>query len=120
MPTITLPDGSQRSFDHPVSTYDVAADIGPGLAKACVAGRVDGQRVDAHDKIEADAKLEIITPKDEDGLEIIRHSCAHLMGHATVADSKCLLDFQKLKGLVLSHQVDSDGLEFVTPAVGIP
>ncbi|MBL93498.1 MAG: threonine--tRNA ligase [Myxococcales bacterium] len=82
MPTITLPDGSQRNFDHPVSTYDVAADIGPGLAKACVAGRVDGARVDAHDKIENDAQLEIITPRDEDGLEIIRHSCAHLLGHA--------------------------------------
>ncbi len=82
MPVITLPDGSQRSFDQAVSTYDVASDIGPGLAKACIAGRVDGARVDAHDKIEADAKLEIITAKDEDGLEIIRHSCAHLLGHA--------------------------------------
>ncbi|MFD2176686.1 threonine--tRNA ligase [Veronia pacifica] len=82
MPVITLPDGSQRSFDNPVSTYDVAADIGPGLAKACIAGRVDGQRVDAHDLIENDASLEIITAKDEDGLEIIRHSCAHLLGHA--------------------------------------
>ena len=82
MPVITLPDGSQRSFDQAVSTYDVASDIGPGLAKACIAGRVDGARVDAHDKIETDAKLEIITAKDEDGLEIIRHSCAHLLGHA--------------------------------------
>ncbi|MGF1767347.1 threonine--tRNA ligase [Enterovibrio makurazakiensis] len=82
MPVITLPDGSQRSFDNPVSTYDVAFDIGPGLAKACIAGRVDGQRVDACDLIENDAKLEIITAKDADGLEIIRHSCAHLLGHA--------------------------------------
>ncbi|CZF79250.1 threonine--tRNA ligase [Grimontia sp. AD028] len=82
MPVITLPDGSQRSFDNPVSTYDVAADIGPGLAKACIAGRVNGQRVDACDLIENDANLEIITAKDEDGLEIIRHSCAHLLGHA--------------------------------------
>ncbi|WP_281545323.1 threonine--tRNA ligase [Grimontia sp. SpTr1] len=82
MPVITLPDGSQRSFDNPVSTYDVAADIGPGLAKACIAGRVNGQRVDACDPIENDANLEIITAKDEDGLEIIRHSCAHLLGHA--------------------------------------
>ena len=82
MPVITLPDGSQRSFDQAVSTFDVASDIGPGLAKACIAGRVDGARVDAHDKIDADAKLEIITAKDEDGLEIIRHSCAHLLGHA--------------------------------------
>ncbi|WP_421022086.1 TGS domain-containing protein, partial [Klebsiella pneumoniae] len=60
----------------------VASDIGPGLAKACIAGRVDGVRVDACDLIETDAQLEIITAKDEDGLEIIRHSCAHLLGHA--------------------------------------
>ncbi|MDD9194757.1 threonine--tRNA ligase [Aliivibrio sp. S3MY1] len=82
MPVITLPDGSQRQFDNAVSTMDVAADIGPGLAKACIAGRVDGVRVDACDLIENDAQLEIITAKDEDGLEIIRHSCAHLLGHA--------------------------------------
>ena len=82
MPVFTLPDGSTREFDGPTSTYMVAADIGPGLAKACIAGRINGDRVDAHDLIEADAKLEIITAKDEDGLEIIRHSCAHLLGHA--------------------------------------
>ena len=82
MPVITLPDGSTREFDQPVSVYDVAADIGSGLAKATIAGRVDGERVDACDIIEQDAKLEIITAKDEDGLEIIRHSCAHLIGHA--------------------------------------
>ncbi|MFS1703795.1 threonine--tRNA ligase [Alteromonas sp. AMM-1] len=82
MPVITLPDGSQRSFDNPVSVLDVAADIGPGLAKATIAGRVNGERVDACDIIESDAALQIITAKDEDGLEIIRHSCAHLIGHA--------------------------------------
>jgi threonyl-tRNA synthetase len=82
MPIITLPDGSQRSFENPVSVLDVAMDIGPGLAKATIAGRVDGVRVDACDTITEDAKLEIITAKDEDGLEIIRHSCAHLLGHA--------------------------------------
>jgi len=82
MPVITLPDGSQRAFDNPVSVLDVAMDIGPGLAKATIAGRVDGKRVDAVDVIKTDAKLEIITAKDEDGLEIIRHSCAHLLGHA--------------------------------------
>ena len=82
MPIITLPDGSQRSFDNPVSVLDVAMDIGPGLAKATIAGRVNGVRVDAVDVINEDAKLEIITAKDEDGLEIIRHSCAHLLGHA--------------------------------------
>lgn len=66
MPVITLPDGSQRQFDNAVSTMDVAADIGPGLAKACIAGRVDGVRVDACDLIENDAQLEIITAKDEE------------------------------------------------------
>ena len=82
MPVITLPDGSQRSFDNPVSVFDVAADIGPGLAKATIGGRVNGKRVDAHDIIEADAELTIFTTKDADGIEIIRHSCAHLVGHA--------------------------------------
>lgn len=73
MPVITLPDGSQRHFDHPVSPMDVARDIGPGLAKACIAGRVNGELVDAGDLIESDAQLAIITIKDEDGLEIMRH-----------------------------------------------
>jgi len=82
MPVITLPDGSQRSFENPVSTLDVANDIGPGLAKATIAGRVNGERVDACDLISDDSRLEIITAKDDDGLEIIRHSCAHLIGHA--------------------------------------
>jgi len=88
MPIITLPDGSKRQFENPVSVYQVAADIGPGLAKVTLGGRVflngdkAGQRVDAHDLITDDADLVIFTPKDEDGLEIIRHSCAHLLGHA--------------------------------------
>ncbi|GHA09302.1 threonine--tRNA ligase [Oceanisphaera arctica] len=82
MPTITLPDGSQRHFEQAVSVLDVAQDIGPGLAKACIAGRIDGQLVDACELINADAKLAIITAKDQDGLEILRHSCAHLLGHA--------------------------------------
>ena len=82
MPVITLPDGSQRAFDHSVSVLDVAQDIGPGLAKATIAGRVNGELVDACDLIEHDASLEIITQKSEEGLEIIRHSCAHLLGHA--------------------------------------
>jgi threonyl-tRNA synthetase len=88
MPVITLPDGSKRPFDNPVSVYEVAASIGAGLAKATLGGRVylsgdtTGQRVDAHDLITEDADLVIFTPKDEDGLEIIRHSCAHLLGHA--------------------------------------
>ena len=82
MPIITLPDGSQRQFDHPVSVLEVAQDIGAGLAKATIAGRVNGERRDACDVIDQDATFEIITAKDEDGLEIIRHSCAHLFGHA--------------------------------------
>lgn len=82
MPTITLPDGSQRQFDKPVSILEVAQDIGTGLAKATIAGRVNGERHDACDIIDQDASLEIITAKDEDGLEIIRHSCAQLLGHA--------------------------------------
>ncbi|KAB0683461.1 MULTISPECIES: threonine--tRNA ligase [Aeromonas] len=82
MPIITLPDGSQRQFAHAVSVMDVAADIGPGLAKACIAGRVNGELVDACELIEADSSLAIITAKDEEGLDILRHSCAHLLGHA--------------------------------------
>ena len=82
MPVITLPDGSKREFAQPVSTYDVAMDIGPGLAKACIAGRVNGELKDACDIMESDSELSIITAKDNEGLEILRHSCAHLLGHA--------------------------------------
>ncbi|RBP84399.1 threonine--tRNA ligase [Marinomonas rhizomae] len=82
MPVITLPDGSQRSFSTPVTVMQVAEDIGPGLAKATVAGRIDGQLVDACELISDDAKLSIITGKDPEGVEIIRHSFAHLVGHA--------------------------------------
>ncbi len=82
MPVITLPDGSQRAFDNAVSVLDVANDIGPGLAKATIAGIVDGNQVDACDLITRDAQLQIITSRDDAGLEIIRHSCAHLLGHA--------------------------------------
>ncbi len=82
MPVITLPDGSQRSFDNPVSVLDVANDIGPGLAKATIAGKIDGVQVDACEIMEKDAALQITTAKDDEGLEIIRHSCAHLLGHA--------------------------------------
>ena len=80
--TVTLPDGSQRSFDKPISIYELALDIGPGLAKATVGGRVNGERRDACDLITEDAEVSLFTAKDEDGLEIIRHSCAHLIGHA--------------------------------------
>ena len=79
---ISLPDGSQREFSHPVTVADVAADIGPGLAKAALAGRVDGKLVDTSYRIERDAELAIVTPRDEEGVEIIRHSTAHLLAHA--------------------------------------
>ena len=82
MLTITLPDGSDRSFDHPVSVMDVANDIGPGLARATLAGRVDGKLVDASYTIENDAELAIVTERDEEGLEVIRHSAAHLLAQA--------------------------------------
>ncbi|QNH16548.1 threonine--tRNA ligase [Xanthomonas sp. SS] len=82
MITITLPDGRRREFEHPVSPMDVAQSIGPGLAKATIAGQVDGRLVDACDLIEHDASLRLITAKDAEGVEIIRHSCAHLVGHA--------------------------------------
>ena len=82
MPIITLPNGDQKSFDQAVSVLEVAQSIGPGLAKNTVAGRVNGQLVDASDMITEDASLQIITPKDQEGVEIIRHSCAHLVGHA--------------------------------------
>ena len=79
---ITLPDGSRRGFEQPVTVAEVAASIGPGLAKAALAGKVDGRLVDTSHRIEADAALAIITEKDADGLEVIRHSTAHLLAYA--------------------------------------
>ena len=82
MPVITLPDGSQRSFDNPVSVFDVAMDIGSGLAKASLAGKIAGEIVDTSYLIKDDIALAIITERDEEGLELIRHSTAHLMAMA--------------------------------------
>lgn len=82
MPAITLPDGSIKNFDKSVTVYEVAQSIGPGLAKVCVAGKVNGKLVDACEVINEDCTLSIITPKDNEGVDIIRHSCAHLLGHA--------------------------------------
>lgn len=82
MPIITLPDGSTKTFDEAVSVMQVAESIGAGLAKATIAGRVNGKLQDAGDLITEDASLEIVTMKDDDGVHIMRHSCAHLMGHA--------------------------------------
>ncbi len=82
MPRISLPDGSVREFDQPLSIAEVAADIGPGLAKAALAGRVDGRLVDTSHLLEQDCELAIVTGRDEEGLEILRHSTAHLLAHA--------------------------------------
>ncbi|AOM00784.1 threonine--tRNA ligase [Cobetia marina] len=82
MPIVTLPDGSQRTFDTPISVMQLAESIGPGLAKACVAGKINGVEVDAADMITEDADVAILTARDAEGLDVIRHSCAHLIGHA--------------------------------------
>ncbi|MEC7997603.1 MAG: threonine--tRNA ligase, partial [Pseudomonadota bacterium] len=82
MPQITLPDGSTRQYDQPVTVAGVAESIGPGLAKAALAGRVDGELVDTSYTIDTDVKLSIVTDRDADGVEVIRHSCAHLMAQA--------------------------------------
>ena len=82
MPEITLPDGSRRSYDEPPSVADVAADIGPGLARAALAGRVGGELVDTDFRIENDADVAIVTARDADGLEVLRHSTAHLLAQA--------------------------------------
>ena len=82
MPNITLPDGSVRSFEQPVTIAQVAASIGAGLARAALAGKVDGRLVDTSHLIENDARLAIVTDKDADGLEVIRHSTAHLLAYA--------------------------------------
>ncbi|MBA4315200.1 threonine--tRNA ligase [Limnobacter profundi] len=82
MPVIRLPDGSERVFDHPVTVAQVAASIGPGLAKAALAGTVNGTLVDTSYTIENDATLSIVTEKDDEGLDMIRHSTAHLLAYA--------------------------------------
>lgn len=82
MPTITLPDGSQRQFEKPITIAQIAASIGAGLAKSALAAKVNGQLVDTSTLIENDVQLAIVTDRDQEGLEIIRHSCAHLMAQA--------------------------------------
>ena len=83
MPAITLPDGSQRHYDNPISVAGIAADIGPGLAKAALAGKVNGKLVDTSYVIDQDCELAIVTERDPDALEVIRHSTAHLLAMAT-------------------------------------
>ena len=79
---ITLPDGSQKECPLGISIIDIARDIGPGLAKSTIAGQVNGKLVDACDPVNEDSNIRIITARDTQGVEIIRHSCAHLLGHA--------------------------------------
>ena len=84
MPVITLPDGAKRQYDHPVTALDVAADIGPGLAKAALAARLDGALIDLSHVIETDATLAMVTAKDDDALALIRHDCAHVLAEAVL------------------------------------
>jgi len=79
---IRLPDGSERNYEKPVTVGEVAASIGPGLARAALAGKVNGKLVDVSARLERDSDLKIITDKDAEGLEVIRHSTAHLLAHA--------------------------------------
>ena len=88
MPVITLPDGSQKSFEQPMTVAELAASIGSGLAKAALAGKVNGRLVDTSATIDHDAVVSIVTDKDPDGLEIIRHSTAHLLANAVQALSR--------------------------------
>jgi threonyl-tRNA synthetase len=82
MPNIRLPDGAVKAFERPVTVAEIAASIGAGLARAALAGRVDGKLVDTSYQVERDAEVAIVTPNDADGLEVMRHSTAHLMAHA--------------------------------------
>src|SRR6476660_6017630 len=82
MVKVKLPDGSVRSYDQPVTVAEIAASIGPGLAKAALAGRVNGKLVDTAQRVESDSEVSIVTDKDPDGLDIIRHSSARLLAHA--------------------------------------
>src|SRR5437588_8257120 len=82
MPNIRLPDGSSKSFPGSVTVAEIASSIGPGLARAALAGKVNGKLVDTSHRIDADADVAIVTERDPDGLEVIRHSTAHLLAHA--------------------------------------
>ena len=82
MPQVSLPDGSKRDYENPVTVSEIAESIGAGLAKAALAGRVDGALVDTSYLVSRDAEVAIVTERDEDGIEVLRHSCAHLMAQA--------------------------------------
>ncbi len=100
MISITLPDGSQREFDAPLSVLEIAADIGEGLARATIAGRMNEQLVDACHIVDQDADIAIITARDDEGVEIIRHSTAHLLGHAI---KQLFPDTKMVIGPVIEH-----------------
>jgi threonyl-tRNA synthetase len=100
MVAITLPDGSVRQFDKAVTVGEVAASIGPGLAKAALGGKVDGKLVDTSYRVERDAKLAIVTEKDPEGLDLIRHSTAHLLAYAV---KSCFPDAQVTIGPVIEN-----------------
>ena len=82
MPKVTLADGNQRAYPHPLSIQAIAESMGPGLARAAIAGKVDSRLVDTSYVIDKDCALTIITPKDPEGVEVLRHSCAHLLAQA--------------------------------------
>src|SRR5690606_21503364 len=82
MPIIRLPDGSSKSFPNPVTVAEIAAAIGPGLARAALAGKVNGRLVDTSFRVEEDAEVAIVTERDAEGVDILRHSTAHLLAHA--------------------------------------
>ena len=82
MPQITLPDKTKKRIKDSITVEDLAKEIGPGLGKAVVAGKLDDVLVDASEEIKEDCKVQILTAEDAEGLEIIRHSCAHLLAHA--------------------------------------
>ncbi len=100
MLTVTLPDGSTREYDQPVSVAEIAHSIGPGLAKAALAGRVDDQLVDTSHLVEQDARVAIVTDRDSDGVEVLRHSCAHLMAQAV---QRLFPEAQVTIGPVIEH-----------------
>src|SRR5439155_11997393 len=85
MPRVTLPDGSQRQYPQPLSVAEIAQSIGPGLAQAALAGKIDSQLVDTSYVIEKDCELSIVTAKNPEGVEVLRHSCAHLLAQAVKA-----------------------------------
>ena len=113
MPVITLPDGSQRTFEHPVTVEEVARSIGTGLARAAVVGKVDGRLVDTGYTIEDDAEVAIVTDRDQEGIEVIRHSTAHLMAQAV---KELFPDAQVTIGPVVENGFYYDCLLYTSPS----